>query len=108
MYSSFINSKIGYDYHKIDSVYDIVDVNYDGINGVDVSNIYTLKVLREIIELYKTLLKNIELEMKSVGGKIVVCINRDFDCVQTQFVNIPMAMQRRIKKLLMKNCIMSN
>jgi hypothetical protein len=43
MYSSLINSKIGYEYHKIDSVYDIVDVNYDGISGVDVSNIYTLK-----------------------------------------------------------------
>jgi hypothetical protein len=38
----------------------------------------------------------------------VLYINRDFDSIQTQFVNIPMAMQRRIKKLLMKNCVMSN
>jgi hypothetical protein len=108
MYSSLINSKIGYEYHKIDSVYDIVDVNYDGISGVDVSNIYTLKVLKEIIELYKTLLKNVEGELLSVQGKVVLFIKIDFDSIQTQFINIPMSMQRRIKKLLMKNCVMSN
>jgi hypothetical protein len=108
MYSSFINSKIGYDYHKIDNVYDIVDVNYDGISGREISNIYTLKVLREIIELYKTLLKNVEGDLLSVRGKVILCINRDFDCIKPQFVNIPVSLQRKIKKLLMKNCNKSN
>jgi hypothetical protein len=108
MYSSFINSKIGYDYYKLDTVYDIVDVNYEGLSGMEISNIYTLKVLKEIIDLYKTILKNVEGELLSVQGKVVLFINRDFDSIQTQFVNIPMSMQRRIKKLLMKNCVMSN
>ena len=108
MYSSFINSKIGYDYHKLDNVYDIVEVNYEGLSGMEISNIYTLKVLKEIIELYKTILKNVESELLLVKGKVVLYINRDFDSIQTQFVNIPMALQRRIKKLLMKNCVMSN
>ena len=108
MYSSFINSKIGYDYHKIDSTYDIVDVNYDGLSGREISNIYTLKVLREIIELYKTLLKNVEGDLLSVKGKVVLYINRDFNCIQPQFVNIPLTLQRKIKKLLMKNREKSN
>ena len=108
MYSSFINSKIGYDYHKLDAVYDIVDVNYEGLSGMEISNIHTLKVLKEIIELYKTILKNVESELLLVKGKVVLHINRDFDSIQTQFVNIPMAMQRRIKKLLMKNCNKGN
>jgi hypothetical protein len=100
MYSSFMNSKIGYDYHKIDNVYDIVEVNYDGLNGGEISNIYTLKVLREIIELYKTLLENVEGELISVKGKVVLIINRDFNSIEPEFVNIPSSLQLKIKKLL--------
>lgn len=108
MYSSFINSKIGYDYHKIDSVYDIVDVNYDGLSGVDVSNIYTLKVLREIIELYKTILRNVEGDLLSVRGKVVLSIDRDFNSIETEFVNIPDSLKTKIKKILNKNCTYCN
>jgi hypothetical protein len=100
MYSSFMNSKIGYYYHRIDNVYDIVEVNYDGLNGREISNIYTLKVLREIIELYKTLLKNVEDDLLSVRGKVVLSINRDFNSIEPEFVNIPSSLQRKIKKLL--------
>jgi hypothetical protein len=39
MYSSFINSKIGYEYHKLNASYDIVDVNYEGKCGSEISNI---------------------------------------------------------------------
>jgi hypothetical protein len=36
-----MNSKIGYYYHRIDNVYDIVEVNYDGLNGREISNIHS-------------------------------------------------------------------
>ena len=87
MYNTFINSKIGYDYHRLSTSYDIVDVNYEGKTGSEISNIYTLKVLKEIIELYKTLLKNVESDLMSVRGKVVLVINRDFNSIKPKFQN---------------------
>lgn len=104
MYRSFTNSKIGYDYHKIDNIYDIVDVNYDGISAHEISNIYTLKVLRKIIELYKTLLRDVESELLSVNGKVLLNINRGFNNIESEFINIPVSLQHKIKKLLLENC----
>lgn len=104
MYNTFINSKIGYDYHRLSTSYDIVDVNYEGKTGSEISNIYTLKVLKEIIELYKTLLKNVESDLMSVRGKVVLVINRDFNSIKPKFENMPLKLQQKVKKLLMKNC----
>ena len=108
MYSSFINSKIGYEYHKLNASYDIVDVNYEGKSGSEISNIYTLSVLKEIIELYKTLLKNVESDLMSVRGKVVLVINRDFNSIQPKFENMPKTLQQKVKKLLIKNCSLCN
>ncbi len=108
MYDSITNSKIGYDCHKIDNLYDIVEVNYDGISGCEISNIYTLKVLRKVIELYKTLLLDVESDLLSVNGKVVLNINRDFNSIESEFVNIPDNLKRKIKKLLNKNCTFCN
>lgn len=108
MYNSFISSKIGYEYHRLDNSFDIVDVNYEGKSGSEISNIYTLKVLKEIIDLYKTLLQNVEIDLKLVRAKVVLCINRDFNCIQPRFENMPKALQQKVKKLLMKNCNKSN
>jgi hypothetical protein len=108
MYNTFINSKIGYDYHRLSTSYDIVDVNYEGKTGSEISNIYTLKVLKEIIELYKTLLKNVESDLMSVRGKVVLVINRDFNSIKPKFENMPLKLQQKVKKLLMKNCSLCN
>ena len=108
MYNTFINSKIGYDYRRLSTSYDIVDVNYEGKTGSEISNIYTLKVLKEIIELYKTLLKNVESDLMSVRGKVVLVINRDFNSIKPKFENMPLKLQQKVKKLLMKNCSLCN
>jgi hypothetical protein len=108
MYNTLINSKIGYDFHKLSTSYDIVEINYEGKSGSEISNIYTLKALKEIIELYKTLLKNVESELMSVGGKVVLFINRDFNSIKPKFENMPIKLQQKIKKLLMKNCSFCN
>lgn len=108
MYNAFINSKIGYEYHRLNTSYDIVDVNYEGKAGSEISNIYTLKVLKEIIDLYKTLLKNVESDLMSVGGKVVLVINRDFNSIKPSFENMPLKLQQKVKKLLMRNCSLCN
>jgi len=57
---------------------------------MEISNNYSLN---EINEKYKIILKNLESELLLVRAIVVLLNKRDFDRIQTKFVNIPMAIQ---------------
>jgi hypothetical protein len=92
------NLKIGYDYHNLDNYSQLVNINYDGLEVNEISNIYTLKALKNVIDYYSMLLKDLESELLSTKGKIVIFINNKFKVSKLNFTNVSESLQQQIKE----------
>jgi hypothetical protein len=92
------NLKIGYDYHNLDNYSQLVNINYDGLEVNEISNIYTLKALKNVIDYYSMLLKDLESELLSTKGKIIIFINNKFKVSKLNFTNVSESLQQQIKE----------